>query len=82
MLKMFVNMFKFFKRSKPSAVKPAPASTQTATPMVAEHSSGMKERRRFARPLPHPEVVEGNGGETDWGLWEDAKRGQVKQVKP
>jgi hypothetical protein len=25
-----------------------------------------------AEPIPVPEVVEGNGGESDWNLWEDS----------
>lgn len=66
-------MFKFFKRSGPSTVTPE------VTPAVDEPSETMKERRQFPRPLPRPDVVEGNGGNTDWALWEEAK---LEQVKP
>jgi len=35
------------------------ASAPAAPPVVSE-------------PIPVPEVVEGNGGESDWNLWQDS----------
>jgi hypothetical protein len=35
------------------------ASVPAALPIVSE-------------PIPVPEVVEGNGGESDWNLWQDS----------
>lgn len=69
-------MFNLFKRSNDSRVVPA------STPKKNEPLVHLKERRLVPRPLPSPDVVEGNGGETDWGLWEQAEREQVKPVNP
>jgi hypothetical protein len=41
----------------------------------------VRERRRYPRPMPLPDVIEGDGGETDWALWEDAKQEQTKPNK-
>jgi len=37
------------------------------------------ERRRFARPLPLPEVIEGNE-DSDWALWEKSVSFQDSQM--
>ena len=37
------------------------------------------ERRRFARPLPLPEVIEGNE-DSDWALWEESVSFQDSQM--
>ncbi len=67
-------MFKFLKRSKVNAVTPVvePVPAPVVMPKANEPQANFKERRQVPRPLPIPDVVEGNGGETDWGLWEDA----------
>jgi hypothetical protein len=69
-------MFKLFKRSNEGRVVPAVAPKEDERPLR------LKERRLVPRPLPSPEVVEGNGGETDWGLWEEAQREQVTVNSP
>lgn len=69
-------MFKLFKRSNEGRVVPAIARKGDEPPLR------LKERRLVPRPLPSPEVVEGNGGETDWGLWEEAQREQVTVNPP
>jgi hypothetical protein len=69
-------MMKFFKRPDIdlSSFANAPAAGSRLPDSV-------RERRRFPRPMPLPEVIEGNGGETDWALWEEAKQGQTKPTK-
>ncbi len=77
-------MFKLFKRSSkttptvtpPVVVVAEPPAEAKEEPVVKEPSSSFKERRLVTRPLPLPEVIEGDGGETDWALWEDVKRKQ------
>jgi hypothetical protein len=39
---------------------------------VASAPETFKERRNIPRPLPTPEVIEGDGGHADWGLWTEA----------
>lgn len=78
-------MLRFFKRSaaktvtapaepvKPQDSEPTqPADIEPpAQPAASVPSVDMGERRRFPRPLPLPEVFEGNG-DTDWSLWEES----------
>ncbi len=79
-------MLRFFKRSaaktvtapaepaKPEAsapTQPADIAPEPAKPAVSAPSVNTGERRRFPRPLPLPEVFEGNG-DTDWSLWEES----------
>lgn len=77
-------MLRFFKRSaaktvtapaepvKPQDSEPTkPADREPAKPVTRVPSIDTDERRRFPRPLPLPEVVEGNG-DTDWSLWEES----------
>jgi hypothetical protein len=77
-------MLRFFKRSAAKTVTaPAesvppqdsepttPADLEPAKPVVRVPANDTDERRRFPRPLPLPEVVEGNG-DTDWSLWEES----------
>ena len=40
------------------------------------------ERRKFPRPMPVPEVIEGNGGPTDWAMFEEAVQEQNKHRGP
>jgi hypothetical protein len=65
-------MFKLFKRAGTRPVAPA------ATSKMNEPSETLMERRQLPRPLPRPEVIEGNGGDADWALWDEAKKEQVK----
>ncbi len=68
-------MMKFFK---------SPDNILARTKAPAAGSSEMesvRERRRYPRPMPLPDVIEGDGGETDWALWEEAKQEQTKPNK-
>ena len=54
---------------------PIPAIQQSGTPAVeppANVTETPTDRRKFPRPLPLVEVNEGNGGDTEWGLWMQA----------
>ena len=68
-------MVNFFKRSD------ATAATTATTPALKEPSLHLGERRRFPRPLPTPEVVEGNEN-SDWDLWEESVSFQDSQLPP
>ena len=68
-------MVSFFKRPD------ATTATQAATPTSKEPSLNAGERRRFPRPLPIPEVVEGNEN-SDWALWEESVSFQDSQMPP
>ena len=51
-----------------------PPVPPVVTPMASAPET-FKERRRTPRPLPTPEVIEGDAGHTDWGLWtEEVKK--------
>lgn len=67
-------MLKFFKRSDPPVeVPPAkPAPTAKAAALTTD------ERRRLQRPLPLPEVLEGNT-DKDWAMWEESISQQKNQ---
>lgn len=67
-------MMKFFKRSDSAGSEPP------ATPTTKQAPTKTVERRRFPRPLPLPEVVEGNG-DTDWAMWEESVLQQKNQKK-
>lgn len=68
-------MVNFFKRSD------ATAATTATTPALKEPSLHLGERRRVPRPLPTPEVVEGNEN-SDWDLWEESVSFQDSQLPP
>lgn len=68
-------MVNFFKRSD------ATAATTAATPTPNDPTLHLGERRRFPRPLPTPEVVEGNES-SDWDLWEESVSFQDSQLPP
>jgi hypothetical protein len=60
---------------RPDATLATPELRPPAPPVVAPTASAparFKERRKTPRPLPIPEVIEGNGGNTEWGLWTEA----------
>lgn len=58
-------MLNFFRNSKVAMSRP------TQTEALNKTSSIAKERRLIPRPLPLPEVVEGNE-ESDWSLWQES----------
>lgn len=66
-------MLKSFKHSETAKSK------STATPNKT--SSRTRERRLLPRPLPSPEVIEGND-ESDWSLWEQSVSFQDSQIQP
>ena len=67
---------KLFRR--PDATLATPELRPPVPPVVTPTASApetFKERRKTPRPLPTPEVIEGDGGDTDWGLWtEEVKK--------
>lgn len=65
--------------AKPEVSVPAPVVGRPAVVGGAAAPEEFVERRRVPRPLPVPEVIEGNGGDTDWALWEDVVRMQKAQ---
>ena len=84
-------MLRFFKRSaakvattpvtpvQPEHSEPTqPADLEPVKPIARAPSVSTDERRRFPRPLPLPEVFEGNG-DTDWSLWEESVSQQKGQ---
>jgi len=42
---------------------------QTPKPVPVVSVAHHAERRTFPRPLPVPEVKEGNGGDSEWAMW-------------
>ncbi len=66
-------MLKSFKPSETARAK------SKATP--SKTSSRTRERRLLPRPLPTPEVIEGND-ESDWSLWEQSVSFQDSQMQP
>jgi hypothetical protein len=79
-------MFKriFSKPSTPTVKSPEaptgkPACATPVTPV--NHSTGsFKERRHVERPLPVPEVIEGDGGESQWALFEELTNDALKKI--
>ncbi len=67
-------MLRIFKRSDTIVATPAtPGEASRNAP-----SSKTDERRFLPRPIPTPEVVEGNS-DADWALWEAFARAQLEQ---
>ena len=61
---------KLFRR--PDATLATPELRPPVPPVVTPTASApenFQERRKTPRHLPTPEVIEGDGGHTDWGLW-------------
>ena len=65
-------MLNFFKNSKTTQARPAALLHKT--------SSTTKERRLVPRPLPVPEVLEGNE-DTDWSLWQESVAFQDSEMQ-
>ena len=64
-----------FKNSRAAQGKPTQAEVLDKT------SSAAKERRLVPRPLPVPEMVEGNA-DSDWSLWQESVAFLDSQVQP
>lgn len=58
-------MSNLFRNSKAAMTRPTQAKA------VDQTASTTKERRLIPRPLPLPDVVEGND-DSDWSLWQDS----------
>ncbi|MBK6928830.1 MAG: hypothetical protein IPH15_15375 [Comamonadaceae bacterium] len=68
---------KFFKRSRETvaAPEPQPPAPIPVAPMgnpLDAFREGWDERWETPGPLPSPEVIEGDGGHTDWDTWTEA----------
>jgi hypothetical protein len=68
-------MLNFFRPSEAAGERPKEAATLSKT------SSGTRERRILPRPLPCPEVVEGNA-DSDEPLWQEFVALQENQRHP
>ncbi len=68
-------MVNFFKNSKATQARPGQSLVLDKKPTAS------KERRLVPRPLPVPEVVEGNA-DTDWSLWQESVAFQDSRVQP
>lgn len=68
-------MSNIFKRQGDATARPAERAASNKT------SSPAKERRLLPRPLPTPEVVEGNE-DSDWSLWQESVAFQDSQMQP
>jgi hypothetical protein len=73
-------MLKFLSKLKASSapakvVRPAKPAEQPESPSEAT----LPERRRFTRPLPTPEVHEGDGCNADWNLWVELSKQHFKK---
>jgi hypothetical protein len=90
---MFKNLFKRGKAASEESTKPPFADMQCQTPWPrrwsmpagAPSNRSRSNGRRNGKPhdpLPSPEVVEGNGGNTDWGLWTEAVRDEENAFAP
>ena len=90
---MFKNLFKRGKAASEETTKPpvADMAAPDTVPAPLEHASrstleSFKERWEEKwephDPLPSPEVVEGNGGNTDWGLWTEAVKDEENAYAP
>ncbi len=87
-----------FKRSRPASDQPATTPRTTASaPTPAPLPSRAETTRQTTLetfkehweekwephdPLPAPEVIEGNGGNTDWGLWTDVVKEEENAFAP
>src|ERR1035437_7524550 len=68
-------MLNFFKQSKAETARP------TETAALNKTSSKAQERRLLPRPLPVPEVAEGNA-DSDWSLWQESVDFQDSTMQP
>jgi hypothetical protein len=68
---------KFFKRSKETVATPEP-EPPAPIPVAPKESrldlfrEGWEDKWEAPGPLPTPEVIEGDGGHTDWDTWTEA----------
>ena len=67
----------FFKRSKetvatPEPEPPAPIPVAPKESRLDAFREGWEEKWEAPGPIPTPEVIEGDGSDTDWGTWTEA----------
>ena len=90
---MFKNLFKRGKAASEETTKPpvagmaapdtVPAPLEQASRSTLESfKERWEEKWEPHDPLPSPEVVEGNGGNTDWGLWTEAVKDEENAFAP
>ncbi|MBK7508337.1 MAG: hypothetical protein IPI16_09480 [Comamonadaceae bacterium] len=89
---MFKNLFKRGKAASEETTKPPVAgmAAPDTVPAPLEQASRAPSNRSWSDggemgahdPLPSPEVVEGNGGNTDWGLWTEAVKDEENAFAP
>ncbi len=67
----------------PDPLPPSPSPAQT---LRAGHLEAFKEQWEDKwephGQLPTPEVIEGNGGNTDWGMWTEAVKSEEDAFAP
>lgn len=81
---MFSKLFNRAKATpaKPTAPTPAPVAP-TRVAVVPKESRLEAFREEWdARGEASHEVIEGNGGNTDWGVWTDAVEEEEKSFAP
>lgn len=61
-----------------ATVKATASDAGAAQPQAQINPIDLVERRRFRRPLPLPEVLEGDGSQDDWDTWVRLTEGQAK----
>jgi len=78
---------KLFKRSKETVATPEPEPT-APIPVAPKGSrldafrEGWDERWETPGPLHSPEVIEGDGGHTDWDTWMEAVKNEENAFAP
>jgi hypothetical protein len=73
---------KLFNRSKTTAVTPTPdPPLPVAVEPPESRLEAFKEEWKNQWETSH-EVIEGNGGNTDWGAWTDAVKEEEKSFAP
>jgi hypothetical protein len=61
-----------------SKLPPITLTDPQVTRVARQTEEEFRERRKFPRPQPELDVVEGNGGLTDWATFEEAVSEQKK----
>lgn len=59
-------------------IRPSVDSSQSVVTRKRRSSASAPE---VGEPIPVPEVVEGDGGEADWSLWEDSVLSSESQLQ-
>ena len=81
---MFSKLFNRAKAVPAKPTAPVPAPTGPNRIAVVPQESRLKAFREDwdARSEASHEVIEGNGGNTDWGVWTDAVEEEEKSFAP